>query len=288
MLQHRFCVFCVLIVQRAAQEVLHAAEELGRLMVLAGMAVLVGFIFFAPVAWSGGGPRESGALTEANQKNGSAARGATAGAGVPRAASKDDLRRLHNIDQKHQKHPSVTMTVQKTVRVALLDQVRKAKGRLLLSSGRLRMELDGQEKTLLVINKKHLWAVTFPPEDFKTAAVQVIKRNMSQETGKPGKPKNIIALLMQGGLSKFFKVTGVKAHDGGGWLYFLEPSSAHRDFKRAQLVISRDEEKLEELRYWDERDNETELLFSDIVFGNKLEDNLFTYSPPPNADVMEM
>src|SRR3989338_5392789 len=99
------------------------------------------------------------------------------------------------------------MKVKKTTKIPLLEQERHAKGTLWISNGRLRMELEGAEKSLLVVNKKNLWAITYPPAEFKDAAVQVIRADTST---KKGRSQNFVALLSQGGFLKFFNATAVE------------------------------------------------------------------------------
>lgn len=208
-------------------------------------------------------------------------------AAAPRSVSEGDLKTLKALDQKYQKAQSITMDVDKTLKLGLLGSERKSKGKLHLSRGRVRMELEGDEKTLLVVNKKNLWAVTFPPAEFKDAAVQVIKGDLGNKKAK-SKTDTAVGLLTQGGILKSFKPTGAQANTDGSTIYFLQPLQSQSDFKRAQIAVSKDGSMILGLRYWDDRDNETSFEFSDVKFGKKADDQLFTYTPPKNADVMAL
>lgn len=204
----------------------------------------------------------------------------TAGKILPVSAS--ELALLKKLDQAYQQK-NAKMSVHKTIKVALLEQERKTQGQLWISKGRLRMELDGSEKTLLVVNKKYLWAITYPPAEFKDSALNVVRADV---TSKKGQAQNFVALLTQGGLLKFFSATAVQRESGGNVLFFLSPKQDVSDFKRAQVTVSKDGAKLLELSYWDDRDNETHLYFSDISFTSKADEKLFEYVPPPKTDVM--
>lgn len=175
------------------------------------------------------------------------------------------------------------MSVDKTTKITLLEQEKKAKGHLYISSGKLRMEFEGAEKSTLIVNKKNLWAVTYPPAEFKDAAIQVIHADTST---KKARSKNFVAMLTQGGILKYFNASGAQK-ENGAVLFFLTPKQELTDFKRAQVRVSSDGKKLLALNYWDDRDNETRLEFSDVKF-EKLDAKLFEFTPPTNADVMNL
>jgi len=209
---------------------------------------------------------------------------AKAGASMKPVAP-EDLKALRSLDAHYKKVSSASMKVEKTLILGLLGQERKSTGQAWMSQGRLRMELGGSDKTLLVVNKSSLWAVTYPPEEFKDAALQVIKGDLKS---KKARSQGVLGLLTQGGILKVFKPTGIQVLASGDLTYFLQPEKSQTDFTRAQLKVSGDHKKILSLRYWDERDNETNFEFSDIAFGKKVDDKLFTFDPPANADVMTL
>jgi outer membrane lipoprotein-sorting protein len=205
----------------------------------------------------------------------------------PHPAKPADLKIMKALDSHYQKTPSVTMAVDKSVK-GMLGDIRNAKGQLTLSKGRLRMELSSEgtdDKSMLVVNKKTFWAVTFPSHEFKEAKIQVVTGSTAT---KKGRSQSILGLLTQGGFLKFFEVTGVQKEADGDLLYFLQPEKQAGEFKRAQLKISSDGKEIHELHYWDELDNETKMTFKAIKFGKKLEDAMFSYAPPSDSDVMQM
>lgn len=205
--------------------------------------------------------------------------------GAPQSLKPADLKKLRSVVVKYQTSQSATMDVEKKLILGLLNEKRDSKGRLFVSMGRMRMELEGSEKTLLIVNLKKLWAVTYPPAEFKDAALQVITGAVDS---KKGQTHAMIGLLAQGGLLKFFQPTGMQKKETGEALYFLQPVKAQTDFKRMQLTLSKDGKSIAELRYWDERDNESHFSFSNVEFGKKLDDKLFIFTPPANADVMQL
>ncbi len=201
-----------------------------------------------------------------------------------RAVDDEKMKLLKTLDSTFQTK-ALSMKVDKTTKIPILEQEKKSSGKMFVANGRLRLELDGTEKSLLVVNKKNLWAVTFPGAEFKDAPVQVIKGDTSS---KKGRSSNFVSLLAQGGFLKFFTATGSQAQPNGDVLIFLAPKKDTTDFKRAQVKVSADGEKITGLNYWDDRDNETRFEFSDVKVESKLEDKLFQYAPPANADIMTL
>jgi len=200
------------------------------------------------------------------------------------SVSSEELNLLKKLDAGYQKQ-SISMTVDKITRIPLLDQERKSTGRLLISAGRLRMEMQGNDKTLLVVNKQNLWAVTFPAPEFKDGPLQVIQTNTST---KKGRSQGFVTLLSQGGFLKFFIATGAQKDDKGNVLFFLSPKEEQVDFKRAQIKVSGDGKKMLAISYWDDRDNETRMEFSDIKSEAKLSNDLFNYTPPAGAEILKI
>ncbi len=179
------------------------------------------------------------------------------------------------------------MDISKDVKLGLIGTQRKSSGKLQLSKGQLRMELEGSEHTLLVINAKNVFAVTYPDKALKGAALQIIKGDVSSNKAKKQSQSSALAnLLGPGGFLKSFKATGVQPNDEG-LTYFLAPIG-ESDMTRAKINISKDQKEIRELHFWDARDNETTYTFKNISFGTKLDPNIFMYNPPANADVMNL
>jgi outer membrane lipoprotein-sorting protein len=195
-----------------------------------------------------------------------------------------DTQLLKTLDATYQSK-SAEMKVEKITKLSVLEQERTTHGSLWLSGGKVRLELEGSEKSLLVVNKKNLWAVTFPPAEFKDAAISVIKADTST---RKGRSHSFVTLLSLGGFLKFFTPTGVTKEKSGDVVFFLSPKQEQVDFRRAQVRVSSDGKRLLELKYWDDRDNEVSMKFTQIKFVEKIEDKVFDYTPPKNADVMDI
>lgn len=198
---------------------------------------------------------------------------------------------LKAVDARYQNAKAIAMKVEKTLKIGLLAEERKSSGSLWISEGRIRMELEGVEKSVLVVNKNNLWAATYPGAEFPDAPVQVIR---GKPSSKKGQQKNAMSLLSVGGFLTIFNSTGVKTLPSGQKAYTLAPKKGQTDFKKALVVLSTDGKAISEIKYWDARDNETQYLFRDVAFdtkeafGKKIDNNLFDYTPPPGAEVMNL
>jgi outer membrane lipoprotein-sorting protein len=214
-----------------------------------------------------------------------------ASGGEMKAATDREIKTLKDLDQKYQGTKPVAMKVSKTLKIGLLGEERTSQGTLWMSKGQLRMELEGDEKSLLVVNKKSLWAVTYPGKEFPDAPVQVIKGDAVN--GKT-RGQSVVGMLTLGGFLKIFNATSVQIMPSGEKKYFLSPRNQQSGFQRAQVTISADASRIVELKYWDERENETHFEFRDVTFGKnqafgkKIEDSLFQYQPPANAEIMTL
>lgn len=179
--------------------------------------------------------------------------------------------------------------------VGLLGTEKNAKGDLLVSKGRVRMDLktaDTNERQLLVVGDKAFWAVTYPPSELKDAAVQVVTGPVKS---KKSGPSGFLALLGKDGFLKSFTVSGVALDKDGGIRYYLQPKADWVEAKRALLALgpeisgSKGERDFREILIWDFQDNETQYTLGSVKFeSEKAANDKFEFSPPKNADVMSV
>ena len=209
-----------------------------------------------------------------------------------KSISAKDTKALKAVDEKYQKAKSVSMKIEKIVKIGLLSEKRKSYGTLCIAQGQVRLELQGSEKSLLLVNKKNVWVVTYPPADFPDAPLQVAKGDASS---KKGQSKNAMSLLTVGGFLKLFSATGFHTEKNGERVYTLTPlKGTSQDFKRAEVTLTKNASAIADLKYWDNRDNETHYVFQDVKFDatefqdQKIDAKLFDYSPPKGAEVTNL
>ena len=193
---------------------------------------------------------------------------------------------LKSVDDRYQKADSIKMMVTKKDKVAALEQTREFEGSLVLKKGKFRLDVKSKDKnkdeSLVVADGTTIWFVTPPPKEFKGAKTQVVKAPMNTDRARA---QGLLQMLTQGGVLKYFTVTGAVENDKTT-TYFLQPDKSSLEFRRAQLVVNKDNKTLAMLKYWDSMDNETEYEFSSVEFDKKIDKKLLSYSPPKDADVV--
>ena len=196
--------------------------------------------------------------------------------------SEEDIGFIRRIDTAYQNAKTVSMDIKKSLKSQLIDSQSNSSGKVMFSKGRMRMEMSEPDKSLVVIDKKHIWVVNYPSGEFKNSALQVIKAEISS---KKGRSQNFLGLLTQGGVLKYFNVSGLMKVSDEERIFFLQPNDATVEFKRAQMILNPKTKLITGLRYWDELDNETMFEFSKVKFNQKLDEKIFIYKPPEGADV---
>jgi outer membrane lipoprotein-sorting protein len=211
--------------------------------------------------------------------------------------SKDQIAMLEKFQKRLTGAGGVTAKIKRKTVIGLLGQEKLANGTLLVSKGRVLMDLktmETDERHLLVVGSKAFWAVTYPPKDLEGALVQVVTGPVkSKKAGAAG----FLSILGKDGFLKSFSVTGVTLDNDGGIRYYLQPKADWVEAKRALLALgpeNRQSKKtsvrdFREIKIWDFQDNETQFTLENVKFETAMvADSKFTFSPPKNADVMSL
>jgi outer membrane lipoprotein-sorting protein len=206
--------------------------------------------------------------------------------GLTTAATKSsELTVVKAIVANYQKSAAVTARVEKEVTFALLGENKKSSGRMDFSKGRLRLEIDKPDPSLIVMNKKLIWVVTPTPEELggKTQVLKISSQEMSKQSKAP-----LAVLLGKKEAWDNFKVKNSQTKDGVLALT-LVPTKPNvvGEIVSMQIEVSIKENVLKLLSYKDELDNETKFIFSKTKLDAKVDDKLFVYLPPKNAEITE-
>ncbi|MEM7647308.1 MAG: outer membrane lipoprotein carrier protein LolA, partial [Pseudomonadota bacterium] len=172
---------------------------------------------------------------------------------IVNSVSKKQMLLLKKVDLKYQKRHGIMIELEKTITMGMLGGSKQSFGEIWLQKGQMRLQMNKPDPSLIVAGKKYLWIESPAPKDFKGAKPQVLKASLSS---KRAKSQGLIQLLTQGGLLKYFRVSGVQVQPGE-IVYFLQPENQSVEFKRAQLVVDLRKKEITQLRYWDQVDNET-------------------------------
>lgn len=201
---------------------------------------------------------------------------------IVNSISKKEMKLLKEVDQKYQNNHGIYLKLKKTIKLGMLGSTKESDGEVWLDKGQMRLEIHKPEASKIIAGTQYLWIESAPPEGFKDSKPQVIKTSLNSDRAKS---QGLIQLLTKGGVLKYFKVSGVQK-ENGIVTYFLQPNNQAIEFKRAQIQVSEAKKEIQELRYWDQMDNETSFKFLNSEFNKKIEAKVFAYEPPANAEVL--
>ncbi len=207
--------------------------------------------------------------------------------GAQTAVRADTIDLLKKVDAKYLAAKTITMNVNKTDKLAALEQTKNAEGTLAMKKGKFRLELSttdaNKEKSMVIVDGKTLWFVTPALKDVKTSKTQVAKTALAD---KKTKPHAFLRILTEGGVFHFFEVT--KSVDQEDMvIYFLKPSKASQEMQKAQVMVQKEKQLIAQFKYWDALENETIYQFTGIEFNKPLKEDLFSYSPPKDAQITQ-
>lgn len=215
---------------------------------------------------------------------------AVAAAPVVRPATLEQMTMLTQVQKQLTTAGRVLAKVKRRSVVGMLAQEKIAEGELVLSKGRIRMDVETKEtkeRQLLLVGDKAFWAVSYPPASMKDAAVQVVTGPVSH---KKAGGQGFIALLGKSGFLKSFTVTGVALAEAGMMRYYLQPKTDWVEAKRALIALAPAKDgglSLREIQIWDSLNNETSFVLENVKLEKKIADaKQFEFTPPKNADVM--
>ncbi len=209
--------------------------------------------------------------------------------------TKEQIKTLEKFQKRLQGAGQVRAKVNRRTKIGLLGTEKVAAGDLLLSQGKVRMDLktkDTNERQLLVVGDKAFWAVSYPAKELKNALVQVVTGPVKS---KKSGPTGFLALLGKSGFLKSFTVSGVALDKDGGIRYYLQPNADWVEAKRALLALGpevpggKGERNFREILIWDFQDNETQYTLENVALEKaKAANEKFAFSPPKNSDVMSV
>jgi chaperone LolA len=201
---------------------------------------------------------------------------------IVHSVSKADMLLLRKVDQKYQQQHGIHLQMDKEITLGMLDSTKKSQGAIWLDNGKMRLEIHNPEPSKIIADQQYLWIESSPPADFENSKVQVMRASLQS---KKARSQGLIQLLTQGGVLKYFRVSGIQKNEKTT-TFFLQPDKQAVEFKRAQIVVDRDSMLITSLRYWDQLDNKTTYQFKKSQFNLKVEKEKFAYKPPAGAELI--
>lgn len=198
-----------------------------------------------------------------------------------------DVELLKKVDAKYLAAKTITMDVNKTDKLAALEQTKNSEGTLKMKKGRFRLELESsdaqKDKSIVIADGKNLWYVTPPLKDVKNSKTQVAKTVL---VDKKTKPSALLKILTEGGVFRFFDVTKSVEQDEMV-IYFLAPNKQNKELQKAQILVNKEKQVIAQMKYWDAMENETIYQFTNVEFDKTIKEELFNYTPPKDAQISQ-
>jgi len=201
---------------------------------------------------------------------------------IVHSVSKQEMLLLRRVDQKYQKSHGIHLGFNKTIVSEMMGSRSESEGEIWLNKGKMRLEIHKPEASKIIAGKSYLWIESAPPKGFEEAKTQVMRASLNS---KQAKSQGLLQLLTQGGVLKYFRVSGIQ-REKNKVTFFLQPDKQSVEFKRAQIQVVPSSKEISQLRYWDQMDNETVYVFNKSEFNKKLEKKLFDYKPPKDSELI--
>lgn len=194
------------------------------------------------------------------------------------AASDKDLKSTLARYQKS----SVKASIEKVVKMVVLEKTEKSEGDLYFSKGKFRLEMKDPSSTVIVQDGKTLW-IASKLVDFG-GTWQVSKTNSRSLK----KSQALMGLLFdEKGVWKDFETADeTTGKDGTTWT-LMPKKTANTEISKLLVRVNPKDKTILEVRYWDNLENETSYIFQTQKFGAKIAASKFTYKPPKGAEVTE-
>ena len=198
-------------------------------------------------------------------------------------AGKSELTVLNTSFEKLKKKPT-ELTVEKIVDLSLLEKETKESGHIWLSSNKLRVELKGESKSILVYDGKIFWVEQIKPEDLGGGTL------VSKISGLKLKTNSVFRLFISSQkISDTFKFVK-KTKLNNDTEYELEPKKFEDfpDAAKLKVLLSGKDNRIIQMTYFDELENRTTYKFVSQKTLKNIAKSKFSYSPANGAEVTEL
>jgi outer membrane lipoprotein carrier protein len=192
---------------------------------------------------------------------------------------------LREIEKKYSQTSALSARVQKSLKLKMMDQEKKYEGLLEIKKpGMFRLEFEKPEKSLAITDGKMIWVATYPTDPDIDNTIRVIRSTNPERIQSQAL---IGVLLGRGSLLNEFNITSVKK-EKENTTYILEPKTKTDDVKKLQLNVNSKKKEINEIKYWDNLDNETVLTLDNTKFDQDIKPDRFQYTIPKGAEVQDL
>ncbi len=196
---------------------------------------------------------------------------------------------LKAVEEKYKTAAFVTIELQKEVTQELLERTKNYKGELSLASqGRLKLEINEPQKSMLLVNAKNVWMVDYPIDDTQNK-VQILRSDKPEKL----KSQGLIALLIgRKSITDIFEIQDAGDEKGNKdsheLIYKLAPKKNNLDVQTIELHIDSEKQLFTKIIYWDELGNKTSYTFTNHTFSDKSPKGFFEFKKPKNSSITDL
>lgn len=198
------------------------------------------------------------------------------------AASTKPIEFIQQTIAKYNSQPAVHAKVEKTVYLSLLEETKTSEGEMHYSKGQMRLEMKGDERSLIVMTPKAVWIETQGLiEGDKPQVTQVVAKDLAKQSRAP-----IALILGQSRVLLQFKVEKDEMSGDVRKIKLLPKKPKEwKDLQSFYTEINASTQALELIQYEDDLGNRTTYKLMNTDFKSKIEKSLFNYRPPKDAEV---
>ncbi|MBX7231780.1 MAG: outer membrane lipoprotein carrier protein LolA [Bdellovibrionales bacterium] len=178
----------------------------------------------------------------------------------------------------------LSMSIKKESTNSLLGgKTKVSEGTLYLKKGKLRMELNGTEKTVLVIDASTIWLETRMVQD----SGEKIIVNKSKK-GVLGKDSLFEIILNEKNINRHFtQKEKQKLPHGQLHLTYLPKTPNKNEIQNLEVWLAQQNKRIEKIKYQDDKENTVTYTLGEPKKLTQSQDQLFKYIPPKESEVTE-
>lgn len=189
--------------------------------------------------------------------------------------------RLSKAIDKYSHSKFIKMTVNKTVKQAVLEKVKISSGELSIGQGgKLRFEIQQPDHSLIILDSKNIWSIEYLPADFGGGL------NILRGSADSKKQPVVATLFGSKKILKSYKVKSI-AIVGDVEELQLDAKSKAEDVMQLKIWVNKKSNEIQKVSWFDNLKNENVLEFSKTQFLDKGDENLFQFTPPKGAKVIQ-
>lgn len=178
---------------------------------------------------------------------------------------------------RYRKAPAIQANVKKTVVQEVMGTSHESEGKFYFSKGKLRLDIEKPEKSILVYDGKNIWLESRLDES--TVEVSRIRNSEIKKSDSL-----LSALFNRADVLKNFKLLKTTDRNGRRTFAFAPIDDKKTEVRHLEVTIK--DQDISRISYKDAMENQVSFEFLNLSEG-KAPTSKFTYTPPKGANVTE-